>query len=177
MPEYSWQARVDSRSLLAGWGWKKEWSRNHKIGWALFYLPFFPSSCGLFSSESICIYYDSSRFALLWVFLFCFVMKWKRDIISTSWPRLWAFSFVLLPMPETIRSHGTRKHSGLSLSRLTASGKRRNLDPLSVDRVPVKSHEQMRFSVSTIFHLLKCTPSVPYRFQSSPCRGKSPKHS
>jgi hypothetical protein len=44
---------------------------------AFFYLPFFPSSCGLFSSESICIYYDSSRFALLWVFLFCFVMNGK----------------------------------------------------------------------------------------------------
>jgi hypothetical protein len=40
-------------------------------------LPFFPSSCGLFSSESICIYYDSSRFALLWVFLFYFVMNGK----------------------------------------------------------------------------------------------------
>ena len=38
--------------------------------------PFFPSSCGLFSSESICIYYDSSRFALLWVLvLLCYEME------------------------------------------------------------------------------------------------------
>ncbi|PMD47460.1 hypothetical protein L207DRAFT_158188 [Hyaloscypha variabilis F] len=51
--------------------------------------PFFPSSCGLFSSESICIYYDSSRFALLWVLLSLLCYEMEKGY--SSQPRAYAF--------------------------------------------------------------------------------------
>jgi len=58
--------RVDSRNLLTCRnGDEKEWTRNHKIGSAFSF--FFHSSGVFVSSNQICIYYDSSRFALLWL--------------------------------------------------------------------------------------------------------------
>jgi len=45
---------------------------------------FFFHSSGVFvSSNQICIYYDSSRFALLWLFFFCFVMN-ENGILSQT---------------------------------------------------------------------------------------------
>jgi hypothetical protein len=58
--------RVDSRvCLLAGMGMKKNGREITKLALSVSF--FFHSSGVFVSSNQICIYYDSSRFALLWL--------------------------------------------------------------------------------------------------------------
>ncbi len=69
--------QVNSRSLLAERGRKRVVDKTLKLALSVS-LSFFLLVC-LFSGP-ICIYYDSSRCALLWLYFICFVMNGKRDL-------------------------------------------------------------------------------------------------
>lgn len=91
--------RVMTRRLLRGWssrcvvckrqmgfeefaqqdGGGKEWSRDHKIGFDDNF-PFLPLLVWPVLSDRLCIYYDSSRYALLWLFFFALLWMEKGFI-------------------------------------------------------------------------------------------------
>ena len=65
----------------------KEWVEKSQNWLSAAVFPFLPpSSCVvcLSSGDPICIYYDSSRFALLWVFFVCFVTNGKGNYLMSG---------------------------------------------------------------------------------------------